>query len=217
MARLREALILHRDLVLVLFAHSGLKVKLAKSDLAPTQVFIFHGLCCDTVSVYDKVVKLESQVSCIRDREGASCWRLQKFLGLNNFASVAVPRACIFSHYLQMTFWAYYYSFANCFRWCAVSVLALQELQWWASLLKVSKPLSPALPSVAITTDASRSGWGASWGANHLAGCWPQLVCDHINVLELRAIWEALCFGPRALLESSSATLRQVSSRVLGS
>lgn len=49
-------------------------------------------------------------------------------------------------------------------------------------------------PSQAVTTDASHSGWGASWGNRQLSGSWSVSVNerDHINVLELRAIFLAL-------------------------
>lgn len=51
----------------------------------------------------------------------------------DHFMAVAVPRACLFSSYLQMTLSANHHSLADRSRWCAVSGLALQELQWWAS------------------------------------------------------------------------------------
>lgn len=84
-------------------------------------------------------------------------------------------------------------SLADHFRWCTISGTALQELQWWVSLQEVSKPLSPALLSVAVTMDASCTGWGASWGTRHLSGYWLPPVHDHISALELQVILEALC------------------------
>lgn len=81
MARSREALILPHELLISLFPCLGLKVNLAKSDLVPSQDFIFLGLLWDTISVSvslpdDKEARLESQACCILNREGASCWCL---------------------------------------------------------------------------------------------------------------------------------------------
>ena len=48
-------------------------------------------------------------------------------------------------------------------------------------------------PSITITTDASRSGWGATLGPRQAVGCWgPEHRGLHINILELLAVANAL-------------------------
>ncbi|ELU01142.1 hypothetical protein CAPTEDRAFT_219704 [Capitella teleta] len=64
---------------------------------------------------------------------------------------------------------------------CIFSEEAILELRWWSTLLIVIKRLSPALPSVAMSADASGSGWGATWGTRSLAGTWEARDWRHIN------------------------------------
>lgn len=56
-----------------------------------------------------------------------------------------------------------------------------------ASLSFKSSLSSP--PDLAIAKDTSRLGWGAAWGQNRVSGHWSLNENDHINVLELRAIF----------------------------
>lgn len=133
MACSRKMLIWHRYLVLSLFCRLGLQVNLAKSDLSPAQDFIFLGLCWNTVPVSisltpDKVTKLRASVARIVARGGVSCWRLQKYLGLANFTSLALPHARLFSRSLQHTLSVNYLSLSDCFRWCLTPGPALREL-----------------------------------------------------------------------------------------
>lgn len=65
-----KALIEHWDLVLSLFCHLGLQVHLAKSNLSPTQDFVFLSLHWNTVFVSmsltpEKVTKPYMYVVCI--------------------------------------------------------------------------------------------------------------------------------------------------------
>lgn len=206
MARSCEALIWHWDLVLSLFYCLGLQVNVAKPDLSLTQDFIFVSLLEHGVQVRvltpDKVIKLCMSAAHTIAWGGASCWKLQKFLGLTNFAAVAVPRTQLPSCFLQCVLSGNYHSSSDCFRWCPTPSSALLELQWWASLQLVSKPLLPPRPSVALTTNISCLGWRAVWGKLQLLGRSRPPVWDHINALELQAVLEVLwVWAPRLRIE----------------
>lgn len=90
MARSREVVLQHRDLVLALFERLGLQVNLSKSDLAPAQRFTFLGLCWDTSAASvtlpeEKVLQRQASVTRLLDKGEGSCLSLQKFLGCTNF------------------------------------------------------------------------------------------------------------------------------------
>ena len=75
----------------------------------------------------------------------------------------------------------------------------LSHLRWFNRQdVPKAVPLHLPEPNQFFFTDASLTGWGASWQDNHLSGQWsPQDSNQHINWLELEAIWLAvLQWGP---------------------
>ncbi len=75
---------------------------------------------------------------------------------------------------------------------------AREELHLWISQLSQwnGRSILPRSPDVSITSDASRTGWGASCGMLATGGAWSaEEVTYHINFLELKAAFLALqCF-----------------------
>lgn len=70
MARSHDTLIQYRDLVLPLFCRLGFIINLAKSDMVPTQDFVFFGLWLNTLSMsvsltLEKIDKLRLRAACI--------------------------------------------------------------------------------------------------------------------------------------------------------
>ena len=73
-----------------------------------------------------------------------------------------------------------------------------EELKWWSSnVLKSYNNIWHKNPNFIISTDASKSGWGAVWEKNTASGLWliEEAVC-HINELEISAI----LFGLQSLM-----------------
>ena len=69
------------------------------------------------------------------------------------------------------------------------------DLAWWNNRSRLSKGISlrPKNPHLQLFSDASREGWGAVVGDMLLSGQWSDIQKkDHINILELKAIWLAL-------------------------
>lgn len=86
-------------------------------------------------------------------------------------------------------------------------------MQWLAQLNQVTKPLSPLIPTMSISTDASLRGWGATWGNQFLSSKWDTQSTEHINVLELKAILLAIRrWAPPPLQPSSGPVWRQQNS-----
>ena len=75
------------------------------------------------------------------------------------------------------------------------SQLAIEELNWWMKNVEDcdGKPIQIQDPSVILTTDASKRGWGAVLNGITTSGLWSaQEVHLHINILELQAVYFAL-------------------------
>ncbi|KAJ8024145.1 hypothetical protein HOLleu_36791 [Holothuria leucospilota] len=88
-------------------------------------------------------------------------------------------------------------------------------LQWWSchSNLSKGRPFSDNRPSTTLSTDASNTGWGASWGTRSAAGVWsPHEKTFHINILELLAVrraietWSRELKGTRVSILSDNST-----------
>ena len=69
------------------------------------------------------------------------------------------------------------------------------SLAWWSDEEKLRKGVSleQVFPDLQMFSDASRKSWGATLGHLQVTGTWSEKETrDHINVLELRAIFYAL-------------------------
>jgi hypothetical protein len=64
-------------------------------------------------------------------------------------------------------------------------------IQWWANLdiLLMGLEFPPKKPSIIVTTDASKTVWGAHCQSQTVQGIWnPHQQALHINLLELMAV-----------------------------
>ena len=69
-----------------------------------------------------------------------------------------------------------------------LSVQAVAELNWWsANILATFKPISHGQPSMVITTDASKNGWGAACDGVSTGGYGP--IRRLVSIL---TIWNCL-------------------------
>lgn len=197
LSRSKHQAIQHRNFVLQLFKALGFMVNMEKSDLAPSKQFSFLGLQWDSADhsvalTEEKVTGLQRGACNLLRALAVSCRNVQKLFGLTNFATFTVPHAHLYSRELQSCLSAVYKSPSHCSRRCMLSSAARQELNWWVGLQVHSKSLSPPLPALAISTDALHSGWGVAWGRDNISGLWPFKESDHINVLELQAVFLAV-------------------------
>ena len=74
-----------------------------------------------------------------------------------------------------------------------ISVKAIAELNWWLTKIPhVRRNIHPPDIDFTIHTDASEIGWGATDGNNPTSGKWIKEKGNHINYLELKAIYLAV-------------------------
>ena len=66
----------------------------------------------------------------------------------------------------------------------------ITEMQWWLDNIMTSlKHIRMSSPDLVLETDASKEGWGASFGTKSTGSRWSQEESEeHINVLELKAV-----------------------------
>ena len=86
---------------------------------------------------------------------------------------------------------------------------AREELQWWITNIKRvnGSPIHPPATEMVITSDASKMGWGATFGNLSTNGRWSKQESDlHINVLELKATLLAIQAFLKKSVESSGET-----------
>ena len=70
-----------------------------------------------------------------------------------------------------------------------------ENLVWWLEQGRIEKGVSleAKKPDLMLFTDASRESWGATLNQQHVSGDWTaKEKREHINVLELKAVFYAL-------------------------
>ncbi|XP_041446855.1 uncharacterized protein LOC121403130 [Xenopus laevis] len=203
-ARSPEVLLLHREIAISFLQSHGWLINWEKSQLQPSQSLIYLGALFNTA---DNVVQLpqqkiermvkEMEDFCLQGEVSA-----RRFMSLLGLMAASIP----------MTKWARFhmreaqrYFLTHWNRWeinwnqlIPLSPELKVSLQWWMNPSNLSRgfPLAPINWRI-ITTDASSQGWGALLESSVAQGIWKSPLKVHANVLELRAVFQALqAFAP---------------------
>ncbi len=202
MARTREQLCDHRDLVLRHLSQLGLRVNWEKSKLSPAQRISFLGVELDLVSMSARLTeeRAQSVLNCLSSFGGRTVVPLKQFQRLlGHMASAAAVTPLGLLHMRSLQHWLH----SRVPRWAwrrgALQVNITQECRRsfspWTDLafLRAGVPLEQVSRHVVVTTDASSTGWGATCNGQAASGLWmgPRLLW-HINCLELLAVHLAL-------------------------
>ena len=197
----------HVQQVLRWAAHLGLIVNQAKSQLTPSQHFVYLGIELDLAAQLvqpppDKCLALQQLIRQLSARP-SSARRWATLLGRLNFVSQFVPLGRLHLRPLQR-----HLAFAWDQDWktshlqlIPVPQALLPHLQWWGNLdnLRLGVQIAPPPPTATLFTDASNDGWGAHLLGEVAHGRWtPSELPPHINCLEMLAISRAVqAFEPR--------------------
>ena len=184
----------------------GFRVNLEKSNLSPRQVVFFLGIRLDSCAMKaslkpGRVAKIQETLRPFHRGRRLEFLCFQRLLGLIAAAGMLVPLGLLRARPLQR--------WLNSFRFhpkrdrhkkLKVTRSCLRTLLPWRNkrLLMQGVPLG-CIPfrRTLVSTDASRTGWGAVWEGRTVKGLWQTpWDTEHINVLELCAVYLAL----RALL-----------------
>ncbi len=202
LAQSRKQLSAHRDLVLKHLSLLGLRVNWEKSKLVPTQRISFLGMEFNSVNQTARLTqeRAQSVLNCFKTLSGRTAVPLklfQRLLGHMAAAAVTVPLGLL--HMRPLQHWLY----GRIPRWAwkrgtyrvQITPACRKTFRPWSdpSFLRAGVPLEQVSRHAVVFTDASTTGWGATYNGHAVSGVWtgPQLHW-HINCLELLAVRLAL-------------------------
>nr|XP_060620947.1 uncharacterized protein LOC132768763 [Anolis sagrei ordinatus] len=179
----------------------GLIVNQEKSHLLPSQRIQFIGAVLDSTlrKAYlpeDRLNNLRQAILDLQNRKCASAWAIQSILGHMSSTTTVTPFARLRLRPLQNWFLRVFRPHKDSQNTILhPPQLVLDSLSWWTKRYNVNRgmPFHPPRPSMALTTDASTSGWGAHINDLQISGRWSKPERQlHINALELIAVEKAL-------------------------
>ena len=215
---------LYRDtnFVMKLSQALGWTIHNMKSDLEPSQQFIFLGYLFDTKKgmVYppdnrwnrlDPLLKLFLSAPLVK----AKMW--QKLLGCLTALDRLVPLAMVRTRPLQFHLAMHWHQASQHHSTLVpVTKQVKRVIKWWNDKrnLKVGVPFRQAEPTLILFTDASNRGWGAHIQELSTKGFWTYPYCTkHINILEMTAVLLALqhfekrIWGKSVLIATDNSTV----------
>ena len=181
--------------------HLGLRLNRKKSKLQPSQSTEFLGMCLDaragTMSLTPvRQVALRACLSQFRLGAKVPWWLCLRLLGLMASTVHVVPLALLNMRPVQRCL----LGLGLCPQRDLLTMVSVTRrlrlaLRWWEqpATLTRGNTLGPVLRRQVVSSDASLTGWGAVHEGVGVSGHWhgPWLT-QHINLLELRAIYLAL-------------------------
>ncbi len=202
LAQSREQLCEHRDLVLSHLSQLGLQVNWEKSKLAPVQRISFLGMELDSVEQSARLTEEHAQsvLNCLNTFRGRTAVPLklfQRLLGHMAAAAAVTPLGLL--HMRPLQHWLH----GRVPRWVwqrgtyrvAITPECRRTFSPWSDplFLRAGVPLEQVSRHAVVFTDASATGWGATYNGHTVSGVWtgPQWHW-HVNCLELLAVHLAL-------------------------
>ena len=208
-----------------LAASLGLQVNRAKSKLTPSQRLEYLGMQIDLVEqrIYPTPKKCSEIQDLLRgiltsqNSQKASHWA--HVIGVLMSQTGFVPRGRLHIRPLQSNLsqhWDYDWKHnSQCLVPCPSHLR--EHLLWWIDPVNLHKGQVMELlpPEATLFTDASQEGWGAHFLHHSARGQWsPVHLSQHINVLEMRAVLEAI-YAFQSHIQDKSIVLASDNSTVL--
>lgn len=182
------------------FESLGFIVNQEKSNPAPSKVITFLGNVIDSEQFkvflpQEKIQKILQICDLVLNGTVVKIRLVARLLGLFTSAYQAVQLAPLFTRFLnrdKVRALGYKNDYdAN----MKISQDSVEEINWWVKNLDQlnGKYIRPQKVSSYIETDASLSGWGASFETQKTGGRWSVAESsNHINILEIKAVKYAL-------------------------
>ena len=167
-----------------------------KSELKPTQVFLFVGYEYHLDSALVKPtqeiwLKLQDLILRLKSRHVLTARCLMSLIGLLASTEKMVPEGCLhmrpFQFHLKQH-WIYLQSLDSLLPWTEAIAA---NLDWWQNPSNMMRgaDLHPKDHSIQHFIDASNEGWGAHLDQSSTKGLWSDREKRlHINVLQLKAV-----------------------------
>ena len=205
-AYLNDWIIIHTQQTIQLLQSLGWTINWKKSMLEPSCILDFLGLHFNLeraiVSPPDSFLDyLTSVLSRLSTSTVMSARNMSSITSQISHFAPSIHHGCLQLRFLQ--FWIKRHQSQHQQSWdtpVQLDAEFLTQLHWfnrWEVLKGV--PLHLPEPTLFFFTDASLTGWGASWQNHHLSGQWSHPESsEHINWLELEAIRLAILhWGPQ--------------------
>ena len=172
-----------------------------KSDLVPSQNFVFLGARCDSRKALigpslDRISRLQKTIQTLLGQRYASARELHSLLGQMESMARLLPQGRAHKRLLQWHIKERWSQQHQCWddKLCLVPWFRPAVSQWLdTNFMRSMVPLQAPDPDFHLYTDASLTGWGAHLEDLSVSGLWSQRwIGQHINVLELQAVRLAL-------------------------
>lgn len=183
----------------------GFLVNKEKSDLVPKQRFTYVGVSFDLVTgiagvPLERLEKLEGAIEKILERRTATAREWMSLLGLMSSCMHQIQLGPLHRRPIQWFLADRWKQRQSKQHWEAVIQLEdylIPYLNWWLHRENTGQGVSlePFSPELALYTDASSTGFGATLGNKELKGVWTgkeRQDLSHSNNLELMAIIKAI-------------------------
>ena len=192
-----------------------------KSELKPTQVFLFVGYeyHLDSALVkptQERWLKLQDLILHLKSKHVLTVRCLMSLMGLLASTEKMVPKGRLHMRPFQFDLkehWRYPQSLDSLLPWTET---ISAHLDWWQNPSNVMRgaDLYPKDHSIQLFTDALNEGWGTHLDQSSTKGLWSdQEKRLHINVLELKAVSLALrsfkdqCQNQTVLVATDNSTV----------
>lgn len=180
----------------------GWCINYTKSTLTPSRRVEFLGILWDTKQNIKslpepKILRIIALTEKILKQQWWT-WHLGKvLLGHLTFASFTVPLGRLHCRRIQVK--ANHLPKRERHKKFQLPRVVAQELQWWLKNIKHHSPIHQKEATTFVTTDASKTGWGAMVNNEKLCGLWtPEQIKWHSNQKELFTVLEVLkILGPK--------------------
>ena len=180
----------------------GFTVNWGKSSLTPSQSVVFLGVRLDSRRMLASLtparrLAIRGTLALVRGGRFLPHLTLLRLAGLLAAAAAVVRLGLLHLRPFQCWLNSLHLSpLHHKYTPVRVSQSCLRALAPWRhrGLLRRGVPLGPPpARREVVTTDASMSGWGGVWNHQGVRGSWgPGLCSQHVNLLELMAVWLTL-------------------------
>lgn len=196
MAKTAQAVKETGSTVVNIFQQAGFQINEKKSSLQPTQLITFLGYVIDTVQMTvslprEKVQQILKEIQNLLLQIQPKIRSVAHVIGLLVSAFPAVYQGPLHYRYLERDKTKALLQVQSYQGKMTISSESIMELKWWIQNLEThnGKPVQFQDPTIVITTDASKKGWGGEMNQHRVSGRWSSEETQfHINFLELKAV-----------------------------
>ena len=187
--------------ILDLCSSLGFVLNKEKSDLTPSQRFVYLGMAFDTIAWTispspERLTRLQTLLSSFHSKSSVTARQLAALLGVLESLAMLLPLGRLHKRLVQR--WVRERWTQSLQPW---SLRIPLDQHFWKALKQWSNrrwlsqgvPIVRPAPEEELFTDASTVGWGAHVSSLTACGTWEAAIQSaHINVLELEAVFRAI-------------------------